>query len=308
MGDVAQRNWFDDASLVRQFPWLYRQYARYCRLVFNRHSGIVRGGSLLFRLLGTLHTGLGRDYSCGVNCANKRIFLDLTDNRIFEVLGEFAEGSGERRILDAILKPGDTAVDLGANHGSFSLVAAQLVGPTGFVVAFEPQKRLAELIEQSLVQTAASPYKVFCAACGDRIASVEFYVPDDASGSAGVFKKFSGATAHKKTSVTLTTLDDSLRDLPIRRVSFLKIDVEGSEFDLLVGARRTIEQHRPAILLEVNPTTATASGHGVAEVFDLLSRMGYSSVCEIEEFPRRRSIRAVDVNKQRNVLVLPDAE
>jgi len=268
---------------------------------------MVRGGNALFHLLGALHSGFSQDYACGVAYADNRFFLDLTDNRIFEALEESAKWSGERQILNAMLKPGDTFVDLGANHGSYSLVAAHLVGPTGFVAAFEPQPRLSRLVEESLRRTGACPYKVFAAGCSDRSRSAEFFIPSHASGSAGVFRGFSGSSRHKKINIALTTLDESLVDIPIRQSLFLKIDVEGSEYDALIGAGKTIERHRPAILFEVNPRSATAAGHGVRELFELLCEMGYSSVCEIDEFPQRRPIRVADDARQRNLLALHES-
>jgi len=185
--------WFDDPPLVKQFPRAYRFYAQYCRVVANRSSGLVRGGSALFRLLASVHSRLGGDCACALQHGESTIFVDLSDIRVFEVLGESASDSGERRILSAFLKPGDTFVDVGANHGSFSLVASHIVGPNGLVVAFEPQRRLAKLVVQSLERTKASKFRVFAAGCSDRARAAEFYVPKTGSGSAGIFKAFSGS-------------------------------------------------------------------------------------------------------------------
>ena len=223
------------------------------------------------------------------------------------MLQELIEDSAEHRILRSLLKPGDTFVDIGANHGSYSVIASELIGIKGLVIAFEPQQHLAKLVERSLEATAASEYRVIQAGCSDRIGTAEFFIPENASGSAGVFAQFSASGEHRTAKIELTTLDQVLSTVSVTQTLFLKLDVEGSEYDALMGARDTIQRHHPAILMEVNPTSARASGHSVRQLFDLLLGMGYESICEMDEFPRCRSIRDIDAERQRNILLLHSA-
>jgi FkbM family methyltransferase len=251
-----------------------------------------------------LHSRFGSEPACGVKTASGTIFVDLSDIRFLQVLQEVIEESSEHRILRALLKPGDTFVDIGANHGSYSLIASQIVGSNGLVVAFEPQQHLAALIQRSLHATSASEFKVISAGCSDHVGKAEFFIPAHASGSAGVFAQFSAAGQHRTTMIELTTLDGELAKLPVRGSLFLKLDVEGSEYNALKGARETLVRHHPAILMELNPSSAQASGHSVQQLLDLLSELGYDSICEMDEFPERRSINGIDVECQRNVLLL----
>ena len=297
--------WFDDPALVRQFPWLYRQYARYCRTVVDRNTSLVRGGSALFRAIAGLHSRIGGKPACGVDTRKGTVFVNLSDIRFPQVLQEMIEDSAEVRILRTLLKPGDTFIDIGANHGSYSVIASQIVGRDGLVIAFEPQHHLATLIERSLQATAASEFEVISAGCSDHAGTVEFFIPKHASGSAGVFAQFSAAGEHRTTKIALTTLDDVLEDIPVRGSLFMKLDVEGSEYNALLGARETLRRHRPAILMEVNSTSAKASGHSVQQLFELLSELSYSSISETEEYPATRSLTGADTEPQRNILVMP---
>ncbi len=252
-----------------------------------------------------MHERLGGEPACGIRTSHGTIFVALKDIRFPQVLQEVIEDSVEHSILKSFLKPGDTFVDLGANHGSYSVIASQIVGCKGLVIAFEPQQDLAALVERSLEATRTCDFKVINAGCSDRAGTADFFIPARASGSAGVFAEFSASGEHRSKRIDLTTLDDVMASILVRGTLFLKLDVEGSEFNALIGARKTLQQHRPAILMEVNPLSARASGHSVQELLEMLFEMGYNSICEMEEFPERRNIRDIATEPQRNILLLP---
>ncbi len=81
-----------------------------------------------------------------VQIGEVKAYVDLSDSRIFMVFGELMGNDSESEIMRQLLSPGDTFIDAGANHGSYSLKAAKLVGEKGKVLALEPQPRLASLI------------------------------------------------------------------------------------------------------------------------------------------------------------------
>jgi FkbM family methyltransferase len=235
------------------------------------------------------------------------VYLDLCDSRFLCVMNELTQASDERRILGSLLHAGDTFVDIGANHGSYALIASRVIGSGGLVIAFEPQARLAGLLSQSLAANGASRFAVHAAACTEKEGSVEFFLPEGLSGSAGLFAGFSGRGKHQRTVVRTTTLDLSLANETITGNLFFKIDVEGSEFQAILGARNTILRYRPPILFEINPGSAEAAGHSVSELLDLLSQLGYQKFSELNEYPVTKEKSAVDVHRQRNLLALPDA-
>ena len=289
---------------MRQFPALYRQYARYCRNMLNRDNNIIRGGSALFKVVRQVQQSCGLSTSAGIRCGNKVIYLDLTDTRMLWVLPEVMEESAEHRILRALLKPGDTFVDIGANHGSFSVLASELVGEWGMVIAFEPQPRLAKLLSQSLQATAKSRFKVHQAGCSDHVGETKFYIPWAGSGSAGVFESFSGRNPHCELKVELTTIDETFSQEDVTGSLVMKLDVEGSEYAALMGARNTIQRFKPPILFELNPDSSRAAGHTPKDLLCLFDELGYDSFCEMEQFPKRRKLDGLSLTTQRNLLAL----
>lgn len=76
--------------------------------------------------------------------------VDLSDPRITDVYYEMTMPTGEARVLSQLLEDGDSFIDIGANHGSYSLLARKRVGERGRVVAFEPQPHLARLLSDHL--------------------------------------------------------------------------------------------------------------------------------------------------------------
>lgn len=135
--------WYDDPGLLASLPVHMRLYAAYSRRAVDRRSGLVRGGSLLFRLLRRLTPWLRLPREATVTVAGRRARVDLTDQRVLWVFGELRGGSHEHRLMRDLLRPGDTFLDIGAHHGSFAILSAELVGARGRIVAVEPQPRLA---------------------------------------------------------------------------------------------------------------------------------------------------------------------
>ena len=142
-------HWFDNPSITHSLPPLYRAYAWYSRLMADRSRSIVRGGSVLLTLVIALTKALRLQAEAAVPIGGVTVFIDLCDRRMLWVFGEVGAPSHEGRIMRACLAEGDTFLDVGANHGSYALMAAPLVGPSGVVAAFEPQPRLASLLRRS---------------------------------------------------------------------------------------------------------------------------------------------------------------
>lgn len=127
--------WFDDPTLVACLPWIWRRYAAYNRAATNRRTGLVRGGSFLFRVLRRATPLLDLPDTARVRVGTRSAWVDLLDQRCLWVFDELRGAGPEARVLDSLLHPGDTFLDVGANHGSYSLLAAERVGRSGHVVA-----------------------------------------------------------------------------------------------------------------------------------------------------------------------------
>jgi len=154
------------------------------------------------------------------------------------------------------LRPGGVFVDIGANSGYFTLLAAARVGEAGRVVAFEPnpavRMRLLSSVERNNVHRRV---RVESCALGDRSADrVPLYVPEH-DGFATLMPEQTHAHSYvagaAAIDVTVRTFDEWITDAAIDEVSLVKIDVEGAEPQVLAGMRKTLAAGRIArIVLE----------------------------------------------------------
>jgi FkbM family methyltransferase len=308
---ATSQPWFRDGELLRQLPFGYRAYALHSRMA--ERTGVARGGGFLFRTIGRLYDVVGHEPIVGARVGDSTLYVDFRDRRAFWALNELRVETPETRVLRSMLGPGDTFIDVGANHGSFSLLAASLIGDSGQVFAFEPQPRLATLTARSLAASGTTRFKVFNVACGDHRGDVDLHVPwmlNDGSGSASVYAGY--AREHSSViSVGVRPLDDVLDHRAISGRVVVKIDVEGSELAVLRGAQSLIADRRPAILFEVNPRAAREAGYEPRDIITFLAQSGYSRFAELLDFPvaiaAGRVANLDDPSYQRNLLALPDS-
>jgi FkbM family methyltransferase len=166
----------------------------------------------------------------------------------------YVDGTNEppvQRAVDSNLDPGDVFVDVGANVGFFSLLAARRVGPEGAVFAIEPLPRNVEAIQRNARRNRFGNIAVVRAAASDEQGSAILIVTDHPGGAA-----LEGADtppdATGTLSVTTTTLDDLVDAGTMRPPSLVKIDVEGAEVAVLRGMARMMRTTRPAVIVEVD--------------------------------------------------------
>lgn len=152
------------------------------------------------------------------------------------------------------VKPGMRCIDVGANCGYFTLLLTELVGPTGLVCAYEPQRRLADLIEMSLTVNGFGKQGMLeCAAVGDYDGKAVLNTLPTMSGSASLLNLAEPAVAHD--TVDIVTLDGTGWGEDSPPVDFVKIDIQGLEMKALYGMRKLIARSpKIAIAMEFTPS------------------------------------------------------
>lgn len=170
------------------------------------------------------------------------------------------------------LKPGDTFVDVGANIGYFSLLSAQRVGQEGRVIAFEPLSRIAKQCGENVAVNNFRNVSVRQVAIGDtQSRQTMSLVPGNIGGSSLVKESGSGMTE----AVTVSTLDVELAD--VEQIAMIKIDVEGYEREVLLGAKTILMTRKPKLVLEFSPNVYQRHGSTIAKsILEFLFSLGYS--------------------------------
>ncbi len=148
-----------------------------------------------------------------------------------------------------LLRPGDHAIDVGANVGYFTLLAAHLVGPDGSVRAFEPSPTVFPRLQANLRLNPRLNVRALPVAVADRRGRATFYsAPPDRSGYSSL--RHLGPDTAGAVTVETVALDDLLTELPPTQL--VKIDVAGAEWLVLQGMRRLLERDRPYLICEID--------------------------------------------------------
>lgn len=231
-----------------------------------------------------------------------RFACDLADEIAREVCLTGYYEPPVTRLIHRRLRKGGAMVDVGANWGYFSLLAASAVGANGRVVSLEPDPRQFAMLESNVRLNAfmqiASLRQAAAAAPGD--ATLLGYVDD--AGNRGVSRLGNPASTGPTFDVTCVAIDDVVAGLP--QVDVIKVDVEGAELGVLRGMRDGLAVHKyRSVFLELHPEWLAARSDSADACVALLCSAGYTA-WTIDQSPRAYR-RAVDPGVSSEDLLLP---
>jgi FkbM family methyltransferase len=179
-------------------------------------------------------------------------------------------------LVEQRLQPGDVFVDVGANVGYFSLLAAQRVGPAGSVVSVEASPRVAELLRGNVALTGADNVRVLNVAAADRHGTVAVYAGPP--GNVGTTSLLSDHGGRYETHVPAAPLTTLLEPAELERVRLLKIDVEGAELPILLDILANIHAFSPSmeIVAEISPDALRDAGTSFQAVAGRFAEHGFA--------------------------------
>jgi FkbM family methyltransferase len=182
---------------------------------------------------------------------------------------------GIHRVLEAILRPGDTYLDLGANIGYFALLGSTLVGEQGTVVAVEPSTRALRKLTHHLWLNRCRNVLVVSAAAGASWDRAKLTLATE--GNIGGSSLQESKSAEQPTeSVWVAPMDELLSPLRLAP-RLIKLDLEGFELAALRGLERLIEQHRPWIVCEITDGFLRSFGDSAEALIAWMSLRGYKA-------------------------------
>ena len=235
----------------------------------------------------------------------EQLFLDLRLVGTHDLLIGKSIEVAERNVMQAILKPGDVAYDIGAHIGFHTIHLSKLVGPGGTVIAFEPHPLLLPVLRKTLSEL--SNVKLFETALSNKSGSIQFYEAREASMS-GFSDWGCGGIA---VEVHAETLDHLFQRQKLPTPDFIKCDIEGAEVFCFEGAAEMLEVACPIILFEANMLAASSLGRSASDAIDFLRELKNPRYCffEVEgdglkEFSADETIFSVH-NGYSNILALP---
>ena len=178
--------------------------------------------------------------------------------------------------ISSRLRPGMTAIDIGANVGYHTFRMARGVGPGGTVLALEPMSHARHRLERNLELNDFANIRVLPIAVSD--ANV-----DAAEVSFVNSYRLDGRATTTTETVRVATLDSLVEEAGLSRVDFIKLDVDGYEGKVLRGATRVLDAWSPTIVFEISPGAMAAVGDDAMDLVADLQRRGYRLLTETGE-------------------------
>ena len=189
----------------------------------------------------------------------------------------------ERTFAWRYLQQGDLFVDIGANIGLYSVIAAKRVGERGQVIAFEPAKLARQRLKENIQLNNFSNVNIESFALSDREGTSDIHVPYDGYDAwSSMAMPIDGSDIRVETIVT-TSWDTFARKIGDIVPTMMKIDVEGWECRVLDGASSMlVSGNAPLLQVEFTDEAATAAGSSCTDLYYSLQGFGYT-ICRYDK-------------------------
>ena len=202
-------------------------------------------------------------------------------------------------VVKKLVEKGEVAVDIGANVGIYTKILSEKVMTTGHVYSIEPVPQTFSLLLHCVKKLGMANVKLFNIGISDSNRTVSMVVPPYASGGENFYMAHIVAGSHKDVNentfeVKVKTLDSLFSELD-EKITFIKCDVEGHEWPVICGARKTIERTKPAWLIEISDSPDTSSTDA-RKVFSYFQENGYLPFWFDGNILRKRTIGTISVN------------
>ena len=224
-------------------------------------------------------------------------FIDITDGRLFlnkkdpVLSGALSMGVFEKyfsEIFRKVLSKEMVVIDVGANLGYYTLISSKNCKK---VFAFEPELENSNLLKKNLKYNKCNNVEVCEFALGDKNQLANLYIDPYNKGKHSFLK----GSLRSKVTTKVSKLDSVLSSTGVKKVSIIKIDIEGWEAKAMIGMKQTIKNHKPLLFFEFVPDRITKSGENPYDLLHGLVELGYS--LDIIDEDKYKLVPIVDIDK-----------
>jgi FkbM family methyltransferase len=198
------------------------------------------------------------------------------------------------KLINRMLRPGQVAIDIGANVGMHSVIMANRVGKTGRVVVFEPDPHPMGRLRQNMALNGIDWVTTVEAAISARSEVRKFFLHDDSIGNFANASLVAANVGKDTPAVEMQVfgLDEWLEENPLPRVDLIKLLAQGEEFNALQGMRELIARDRPKIFFLYEPSYWHRQDLELMDAVKFFKGFGYT-VHAIEFGPRREVLAEI---------------
>jgi len=236
-----------------------------------------------------------------------RMILDVSEKTQRQIYTQKIYEAGLVRYLALSLKPGDVFIDAGANVGYFTLIGASLVREKGIVIAIEPEKKNLQHLNNNLRLNGYQNVRIYeCAVGSSKSMGVLNINPLNRGGNSMIpFSRYKSGeeiysleeikrdydTKDLYQDIYIRTLDDIVQENNLENVSFIKMDVEGFEFEALKGMQEIISKRKVK-----NVICELSNIKNRKDIFDMFAKYKYKPY-KLTFFGKRISIDTDDSSR-----------
>lgn len=199
-------------------------------------------------------------------------------------------------LLEANCKPGAVIIDIGAHIGLFSVIASQVAGDQGKIYAFEPAPSTFELLQKTVsINNKEKVIETVQKAVGKETGKITFFISDDKADNSNSLVQYKEDRSLHGIDVAVTSVDNFVQEKNISKLDFIKIDVEGAEYDTLQGAVHTLKNLRPVCIVAIHPEPIAAKGDRLEDIYDLIAGCNYRVTLDKKEFSKAELLANKDL-------------
>ena len=218
-----------------------------------------------------------------------KIYLELSNPFTWDlVLGKDLEKDVKREFSQNI-NEGDTVIDVGAHIGEYTLLGAKLVGTNGSIISVEPARDTIKSLKENIILNDFKNCLVIEKAVGEKVETKSLYKvsKEDVYGYLDQYVKNKKLT--KQSEIDVTTIDEIVSSENLNLVNLLKIDVEGFEYEVLLGCNDTLKKNKiKKIIIEIHSEFLKAKGMNEDLIYTFLKKHGFK-IKKIQEIPNKQT-------------------
>ena len=206
-----------------------------------------------------------------------KIYLELSNPFTWDlVLGKDLEKDVKKE-FSLNINSGDTVIDVGAHIGEYTLLGAKLVGEKGFIISVEPDHDTIKSLKENIILNNFKNCLVLEKAVGKKIETKPLYKisEEDIYGYLDPYVK--NKKLKKYSEIEVTTIDEIILSNNLDSVNLLKIDVEGFEYEVLLGCNNALKNNKiKKIIVETHSEYLKAKGIDEDSIYTLLKEHGFT--------------------------------
>ncbi len=178
---------------------------------------------------------------------------------------------------------GATILDIGAHIGLFSVVAAKIAGEYGKIFSFEPAPTTVPVLNQTIrINELGNMINPVNQAMGKEVGKITFYISEGEADNSNSLVAYKQDRKLNGVEVEVNTIDNFVMSKKLSKVNFIKIDVEGAEYDAICGGMQVLKKYKPNVILAIHPEPIKKKGDKLEDIYDLLEQLRYNITCKGE--------------------------